>query len=438
MAHAIPASIPGDPETVRRFAETYRNTAEALRDAANELLTLANENVTIGKAVDEVRDKASEVQAATLKVATRYDGAADAYFVYRQDLTDAQAKAETARNQISGDNSTDTYWRNRKRTLMLEVLVTPTPEKVDDLKEATDRVAQLDADHAGAQTMYDQAVQDAYDAATRAMSALDDAASAAGLNDGFWEAVVGGLQELYELAQKYLAPVIERLRTMLEVLKSIVDILALIVSVLSVFLPFLAPLAAALTLVGLALSAAILLCSLALVVLGRESVGRLLSDAIGLATSVITSKLGGAKLFSGEKLRGFSSVFTRSAWSKGANMMRFEFALSSAVMGKTETMASYGLDVAARLFDPQKTAIRLTSGITGGIVKGGLSDMTLDFFPETGSSAGFVSVDGGWDLDTDELTLAIAKPVVNTLSGGAMNPVIALTGGLEKLMVGAS
>ena len=79
-------------------------------------------------------------------------------------------------------------------------------------------------------------------------------------------------------------------------------------------LPFLAPLAAALTLVSIGLAAAVLLCSLVLFALGRESLGRVLSDTIGLATSVITAKLGGI----GDKLKGIGN-FKPGNWGSLAS-----------------------------------------------------------------------------------------------------------------------
>ena len=434
----IPAPLPGDAATVGAKAADLSATAQALRDAITELKALANDDVIISEAVEEVRVKADDVRTAISKVEDRYQGAATAMYSFKNGLSSAQTRADAARQRVTDNNSDASYWRKRLNALTLQAESgESSKELLDDLLEAKSHVATFATEFTSAMAEYNAAEQDRIAAVDTAIAALQDAADTAGLNDGFWDYVGLGLEVMYEWAQENLTPILEAIRSIAELLKSIVDILSLIVTILAIFLPFLAPLAAALTLASLALSAIILLSSLLLFALGKESLGRVLGDAIGLATSIITSKMGGLKIFSpGAKLAGLSSVFTRSAWSSGVSTMKLGFAFSSAVVGTSETVAGAGLDIAAKLFDPAKMSIKLGSGIISELTKGGL-DIQLDFFPEGGNGGMAGPFEGGWDLNTEELGNAIIKPLANAATGGISNTVVSVIRNVDAVF-GAS
>lgn len=433
----VPVALEGDPGTVGVKAIALSGTAQALRDAISELRQLASDDVTISEAVDEIRVKADDVREAITKVETRYQGAADAMSAYQADLSNAQSRANRARQRVIENNSDAAYWRRRLEVLTQQVHAgESSPELLDDLTEAKARVSSFATEFHNAMSEYAAAESDKTSAVDAAIAALQSTADTAGLNDGFWDRVGLGLELIYEWAQEHLGPIIEAMRAVLEVLKGIVDILSLIVTILAIFLPFLAPLAAALTLASLALGALILLSSLLLFALGRETLGRVIGDAIGVAVGVITAKMGGLNAFApGAKLAGLSSVFTRSAWSTGVSTMQLSFAFSSAVVGRTETIAGAGLDVAAKLFDA-RTVVKLGGGVLSEFSKGGL-DVQLDFFPDGGNGGMFGPFEGGWDIDSSELATAIVKPAAHTISGGLSNPIISMTGGINTL-VGAS
>jgi hypothetical protein len=311
---AVPGQLGGDPGRVRAHARAFDDTAEALRDAARELRNLANEGVTISLAIDEVRDKAEESHTEATKVATRYDGAGTTLGNYADALGDAQSRADSARTQIDTNNSNGRYWRHRRRDLEHERWSRGSdPEFLEDLAEATRRAAQYDTWFAGYLSSYQQAVEDFETAVTNAIAGLSAAAEAAGLNDGFFEGIVGDFQAAWETISKYLGPVLEALRDVLEVLKKIVDILALIVTIASIFFPALAPLALALTALSAVLGVAIFACSLLLFAMGRESLGRVISDGIMAVVGVVTAKLGVSGSLSSIMKTGFSSVGARSA-----------------------------------------------------------------------------------------------------------------------------
>lgn len=386
----IPPSLDGDPDGIERFARSYAATAEALRDATSELRALASESVTISLAVDEVRSHAEDARGQTDKVATRYQGAADAYFAYRSRLASAQSRAEAARAAMMATNSgTAQYWVNRQSDLRSQAMFGGGSEELlHDLTEANRRVDELVAEYNSALGEYNAAVEDKRTAVAMAMAALDDAADAAGLNDSFWEAVAGAFQQLYELAQKYLAPLIEKLREVLELLKSIVDLISLIVTVIALFVPALAPLAAALTVISIALSAAILLCSVALFALGRESLGRVIGDTIGLVTSIVTSKVGGA---------GGAHV------AQGASAVTPTFAQVAARNGGViNTVLDAALEVTVRT--GKEVVVDLATEGASHLAETGL-DIRVDAFPNPYASGGdgVLSGAGGaitWDLNT--------------------------------------
>jgi hypothetical protein len=431
----VPVPLSGNAATVHAKALVMTATADALRTAISELRSLSSDTVTISEAVDELRDKADGVRGDIDKVETRYRGAADAMSSYHTGLGNAQARADRARQRITDNNSDAAYWRRHEEDLKQRVLSgESSQELLDELKDVQRRVEGYADEFLAAMEEYHAAEGDKRDAAAAAVNALQNAADAANLDDGFWDRVGAVVEVMYEWAQENLGPFIEKLRAVLEIIKGIIDILALIVGVLSLFLPFLAPLATALTLVSVGLAAAILLCSLVLFALGRESLGRVLSDAIGLATSVITSKMGGTNLFKpAEKLAGLSQVVKPSVWSSGMQMARFEFAFTRAVVGTGETVGIYGMEIAGKLFPPGRTLVKLGSGIGAGFVSGGL-DVNFDLFPENGGGA----FQGGWDVSGEDATKAVFKPIANTLSGGFGNPSIAIATGVQTLTAGAS
>lgn len=294
----VPAEIPGDPDTVSRFASAFTNTAAALRDAAAELRNLANENITISLAIDEVRTKANDVASDTGKVGERYSGAGETFSNYATALAAARTAGNGARANIVSNNDDARYWRHRERELRDQVMMGSTDAEVlEDLQTATKKVNHYDSLFATYIGRYGSAVEDRDSAVTAAVNGLADAEAASGLNDGFWDGILGDLQQLWELISKYLGPILEILRNVLEIIKKIVDLLALIVSIASLFFPVLAPLAAALTAVSAILGVAIFACSLLLFAMGRESLGRVISDGIGAVIGVLTSRAGGIDIF---------------------------------------------------------------------------------------------------------------------------------------------
>lgn len=431
----IPSPLTGNPGTVNAKARVMTATADALRTAITELRALSSETVTISEAVDELREKADGVRGDIDKVESRYRGAATAMVTYHSSLESAQSRAERARQRIADNNTDAAYWRRHEDALEQRVRAGEnSQELLDELLDVQRRVRGFAGEFAAAMDEYYAAEGDKRDAVDVAISALQNAADTAGLNDGFWDRVGAVVEVMYEWAQENLGPFIESLRAVLEVIKGIIDILALIVGVLSLFLPFLAPLATALTLVSLGLAAAILLCSLVLFALGRESLGRVLSDAIGVATSILTSKMGGLNVFKpADKLAGLTQVVKPSVWSSSLSAAKFDFVFTRAVLGTGEAVGTYGMDIAGKLFPPGRTAVKILSGFTAGVVGGGF-DVSFDLFPESGAG-GF---EGGFDMSGEDWTKAVFKPVVNTLSGGFGNPSIAIATGVQTLTAGAS
>lgn len=304
----IPAELPGDPDTVSQFATTFTATAEALRDAAQSLRAVANENITISLAIDEVRSKADEVIGDTYRVANRYGGAGTTFTNYASALDDALRRGNGARADIIENNESGRYWRHRERDLRFMVQMgNADPEVLADFEEATRRANYADGQFATLIGRYRAAVEARDNAVREAISGLDDAETLAGLNDGFFDGIVGNLQQFWEFVSDHFGPLLEILREVLEALKKIVDVLALIVTVLSIFFPVLGPIALALTALSAILGVAIFVSSLLLFAMGRETLGRVLADGIMAVVGVVTAKLGGVGSFRGALQEGLAT-----------------------------------------------------------------------------------------------------------------------------------
>ena len=308
----VPGTIDGDPSTVQRFANQFSTTSSALRDAARELRNLANENITISLAVDEVRENAGAIADDTDRVAERYEGAASTFSSYASALEAARSAGNGARTHIVSNNASGRYWRHRERDLRQQVQWGSTDAEVlEDLQEATRRANHYDAQYATYLGQYQAAIEDREQAVTAAINGLANAEAASGLNDGFWDGIAGDFQMLWELASKYLGPILEGLRDVLEVLKQILDVITLIVALLSIICPALGPLALGLAAVSALLAVAIFACSLLLFAMGRETIGRVLSDGLSAAASVLLAVAGGGGLFG--SIKGMFSGFSAGA-----------------------------------------------------------------------------------------------------------------------------
>ena len=399
----VPAVIPGDPDTVSRFATAFSNTADALRDAAQQLRNLANENMTISLAVDEVRDKADEVASDTGKVAERYQGAGDTFASYASALASARSTGNGARANIVSNNDDARYWRHRERDLREQVALGSTDAEVlQDLQDAARKVTHYDGLFATYIGRYGSAVDDRDSAVTAAINGLADAESAAGLNDGFFDGILGDLQQLWALISEYLGPIIEVLKQALEILKQIVDILALIVSILAIFLPFLAPLALALTALGAILAIAIFACSALLFLMGRQSLGQLISDGITMVVSVVTAKLGGGTLLG--NLKGGAATFSAVA-ARFANPQTVSIVVNTTAAALKPAAAQFALD-----------------GIKGGLLSAGSTPFSfvlgegLDFTLGGSGPAWDMSGANGTDIlpgIMDSATLGMASPATS-------------------------
>jgi hypothetical protein len=410
----VPGRLDGDPARVRAHARAFDDTAEALRDAARELRNLANEGVTISLAIDEVRDKAEESHSEATKVATRYAGAGSTLGTYADALADAQSRADSARTQIDSNNSNGRYWRHRRRDLEQERWTRGSdPEFLEDLAEATRRAAQYDTWFAGYLSSYQQAVEDFETAVNNAISGLSAAAEAAGLNDGFFEGIVGDFQVAWETISKYLGPVIEALRDVLEVLKKIVDILALIVTIASIFFPALAPIALALTAISAILGVAIFACSLALFAMGRESLGRVLADGIMAVVGVVTAKLGGSGTLGSMITDGVSAVRAPAALFVTRGTM-----LNLGLTVGGEAVERYGQAVTQVAVDGIKSGTLSANATPFAFVIG----EGLDFQLGTGSPAWGEQPSPAWDMSgadgldmmpglMDSPSLGMASPI---------------------------
>jgi hypothetical protein len=285
----IPTPLDGDPDSIADHARVYKATALRLKNAADDLRDLTDDATFVSLAVDEVRLKALDARTATESVHVRYDGAADTMAQYAVDLRAAQDRANSAISTYMGADGEQSA-ASRLADDLEESVKTDngqTPNLVDDFLQAKRALERFAASTAAALAEYNAAVQDKMDAVNRAINGLKDAADSSDLNDGFFEAIGGAFQGAYEWAQENLTPLLEVLHDVLDVINKIVSVLAFIVTIAAIFIPVLAPLALGLQIASLALSALILTCSLALVFLGKGSLGDVIGETIGLVASAV-------------------------------------------------------------------------------------------------------------------------------------------------------
>ena len=414
LENAVPAPLPGNPTLIAQFADRYSRMSEALNQAVEELNNLANEGVSISLAVDEVRDRARDSIDTTRKVAVRYEGAAQTLSSYQDALGDAISSAASARNTINSNNPSAGYWRRRERDLELQRLLDPTNnDLIEDIKEANRWVTEYDNEYLTAIQTYNTAVQTRDNAVNSAIAGLNNAAEQAGLNDDFWERIEGGLDALYDLAQKYLAPLIEMYRELLEFLKQIVDILCLIVSILAIFIPVLAPFAALLTVISLAMSAMILICSLLLFALGKETLGRVLGDIIDLAVGLVTSKLGPLK-----NLGASSSLIKETGGqvlaTQGTIVLKFMFGAG------TEVAAGVGIELLKEA--GSTVAVDFASNLAESFANESFTN-TMGDWPQGGQPWG--GDNGGLEFEPGNFTWDhVGEAGADALTGGALMPFV--------------
>lgn len=362
----IPTPLDGDPDTIADQARVYKATALRLKNAADDLRDLTDDSTFISLAVDEVRLKALDARTATESIHVRYDGAADAMAQYAVDLRAAQDRANRAISNYMGADGEQSAAERLADDLEDSVKTDngQTPNLVDDFLEAKRALEQFAASTAAALSEYTAAVQDKLDAVNRAITGLKDAADSSNLNDGFFEAIGGAFQEAYEWAQENLTPLIEWAHEFLAQLGEIVSLLAFVVTLLSlipIFTPFLGPIAAVLQIASLAISALTLLCSLALVVLGKGSLGDVVGETIGLVASAV---LFGA----GSGIKGAVAVAGRPAASA---------ALTTATREAIELPAVTEAGVETLIFATE-TAVGKTGGAVGDMID---SPLGVDLAP---------------------------------------------------------
>lgn len=94
LASADP--VPGDPATVRTAGTDYQDVARAIQAAADALAQIADVDGNVSYAVDQIREKATEVAEDIRKAHDRYDRVGGALVDYASALDSAQVESEGA------------------------------------------------------------------------------------------------------------------------------------------------------------------------------------------------------------------------------------------------------------------------------------------------------------------------------------------------------
>lgn len=249
--------VPGDPAAVRTAGEDYRAVATAIQSAAEALATIADIEGSVSYAVDQIREKATEVAEDIRKARDRYEGVGAALVTYASALDSAQvdsaaalADATAAQSAIDSANATITS----ASTAALDATdVAAQESSAQTLSRAREDRDDAEARLAAARGRLDDAVA-ARDAAARtAIDAIGEATAHDGLKDSFWDNVGGALSSVFKVISK------------------IAGIISAVAGVLSLVLCWVPVLGAALGAVAIIASAVKLVADIALLSWGEGS-----------------------------------------------------------------------------------------------------------------------------------------------------------------------
>lgn len=284
----------GDAGSLDVYASNYDSAATSIKEAAAALLSISDDDQFVSLATDEVSSKVEEASKETSQVAVRFAGAAAALANYSKTLHSAKAAAALATKNFEYAVTKFDYWNTKAEDLADEIRsgTGDTAQLTTDLTYATGRRSYWQGQVSAEEANSTAAFTSLDDAATVAISAIDQAMADSSLNDTFGDDWSGFWEGVYEWSQENLTPVFQFIMEAADLLSTIVGWIAFAVAILSVFIPVLAPLAGILSLVALGFAALSFLAAGVLTFLGKMSMNELGQRGVKLAISVILSKVG--------------------------------------------------------------------------------------------------------------------------------------------------
>ncbi|HEX3679598.1 MAG TPA: hypothetical protein VHU90_07750 [Galbitalea sp.] len=298
MSNSFPL-LPGDPEGISKYVAQYRTTAEAIAKVTTDLNTVSNGAEFESEAIVKIRGRASDAAAVSALVYERYTDTTEILGEYANALAKAQNMAKVAISNYQALEA-EVAALEHKSKQFADDLLQGGPGALAALKLGAQAEAELiemgiqlkkiATEYATAAAMKELAVQTAIDSIVLSMgdSSLDDTPL---------DVIADAVETAYKWAQQNLAPILEKilsvaqdLLNILSTVSAVLNLLALIPGLDAVF----GPLAAIADIAVTILSVVAIASTVMLVLLGKRSVGQVVSAAISLAAQKLLGKLGGA------------------------------------------------------------------------------------------------------------------------------------------------
>lgn len=183
--------VPGDPSTVRTAGEDYQDVARAINAAADALTQIADVEGNVSYAINEIREKATEVAEDIRKAHQRYDGVGGALVTYASALDSAQvesagalADAKAAQSAIDSANATIASTSTAASHVNDPAAQASFARTISRARQERD---DAEARLAAARTRLDDAVASRDAAARTAVDAIENTTAHDGLRDNLWE-----------------------------------------------------------------------------------------------------------------------------------------------------------------------------------------------------------------------------------------------------------
>jgi hypothetical protein len=227
----------GRPEALEYRARTLQAKAEAISRAADALKDLVDDQK--GEAVDALKSAADEAAAGLRRARKRYGGTASALTTYAVELGPIQATARTAISDADAAQERSYRLQGEADDLRNEITLAeakgePTDALYKDLWSASDGAAAATGQIDAARRILNQARQDIWDAANRAIdqieTAIEHGADSFGDNwNQFWDSVGDFFEMVGEWAAGVLSVVWEALQQLMSALVSALVVALLVV-----------------------------------------------------------------------------------------------------------------------------------------------------------------------------------------------------------------
>ncbi|WP_293695090.1 hypothetical protein [uncultured Agrococcus sp.] len=185
--------LEGEPFVVEGHGTTYINTAKAIGEAVDLLRKIRDDDTTISKAVDRIRDDASDVSGEIELATERYEVTGTALVDYAAELRAAQQEAEAAiEDWESAQQLLDDARAARSQA------AANSEERNPDLSAHDATIGGYESAMGTAESSRDAAERRKNEAAEHAAALIQDIIGDAEINDSWWDDVKGFFSDAWD------------------------------------------------------------------------------------------------------------------------------------------------------------------------------------------------------------------------------------------------